>query len=135
MPFVIHPTLAKDSVLVGRSGQIQIRLMDDSRYFWLILVPETGATELHQLPAELANELWRVIRQLGHDLQQHTNADKLNNAAIGNMVPQLHFHLVARHIGDADWPKPIWGAGEASPLAGAAKTLRINSVQNWIGNL
>ncbi len=135
MPFNLHPTLAKDSLLAVKVGSLQIRLMDDSRYFWLIIVPETDATELHQLDSDLSNELWGLVRHLGQKLKDHTRADKINNAAIGNLVPQLHFHVVARHRNDPDWPKPIWGAGKPLPLSEANQALRLATVQSWVGNL
>jgi diadenosine tetraphosphate (Ap4A) HIT family hydrolase len=135
MPFTLHPTLAKDSDLAARVGALQIRLMDDSRYFWLIIVPETDAGELHDLEPETATALWVAIRALGQRLKDHTNADKINAAAIGNMVPQLHFHLVARHVGDADWPRPIWGNGAPTPLPEANKSMRLSIIQSWVGSL
>ena len=134
MAFTLHPTLAKDSILAAKVGLLQVRLVDDARFFWLLIVPETTATELHDLDEKTAEYLWKLARRLGHALQVHCDADKINNAAIGNLVPQLHFHIVARHIGDASWPQPIWGYGKAEPLAEATKAARIESIQSWLGN-
>ena len=134
MAFTLHPTLAKDSILAVKVGPLQIRLVDDARFFWLLIVPETTATELHDLDKKTAASLWKLARRLGQELQVHCDADKINSAAIGNLVPQLHFHIVARHIGDAAWPEPIWGYGTAEPIAEATKAARIESIQSWLGN-
>ena len=84
--------------------------MNDANYPWLILVPRrVGASEIIDLGAEqslLMDELALVSRAL----KDETRCDKLNVAAIGNMVPQLHIHIVARRKDDAAWPKPVWGA-------------------------
>ena len=134
MAFTLHPTLAKDSILAAKVGSLQVRLVDDARFFWLLVVPETTATELHDLDEKTAESLWKLTRRLGKALQAHCDADKINSATIGNMVPQLHFHIVARHVGDAVWPYPIWGNGRAEPLADATKVARIESIQSWLGN-
>ena len=134
MAFTLHPTLSKDSILAARVGPLQVRLVDDARFFWLLVVPETTATELHDLDEKTAETLWKLVRRLGQAPQVHCDAGKINNAAIGNLVPQLHFHIVARHIGDAAWPQPIWGYSKAEPLAEATKAVRIESIQSWLGN-
>ena len=134
MGFTLHPTLAKDTVLAARVGPLQVRLVDDARFFWLVIVPETTATELHDLDEKTTVSLWKLAQHLGQALQAHCDADKINNATIGNMVPQLHFHIVARHVGDPAWPHPIWGSGKAKPLADATKVARIKSIQSWLGN-
>ena len=89
---------------------------------------------IHDLDEKTAESLWKLTRRLGKALQAHCDADKVNSAAIGNMVPQLHFHIVARHVGDAVWPHPIWGNGKTEPLANATKAARIESIQSWLGN-
>ena len=109
MGFLVHPTLEKDTIFVDRSNAIQIRLVDDVRFFWLMMIPETTATELHELNEDLAASLWKIIRHLGAALKTHCNAAKINTAAIGNTVPQHHVHIVARHKDDAASPQPIWG--------------------------
>ena len=134
MAFTLHPTLSKDSILVAKVGSLQVRLVDDARFFWLLIVPETTATELHDLDEKTAESLWKLARRLGQALQVHCDASKINSAAIGNLVPQLHFHIVARHIGDAAWPQPIWGYGKTEPLAETTKAARIESIQSWLGN-
>jgi|TARA_B100000768_G_C11199514_1_gene341099 diadenosine tetraphosphate (Ap4A) HIT family hydrolase len=134
MAFTLHPTLAKDSILAAKVGPLQVRLVDDARFFWLLIVPETTATELHDLDEKTSGSLWKLAQHLGHALQSHCDSDKINSAAIGNIVPQLHFHIVARHVYDAAWPQPIWGYGKAEPLADATKAARIEAIQSWLGN-
>ena len=134
MAFTLHPTLAKDSILAAKVGPLQVRLVDDARFFWLLIVPETTATELHDLDEKTSGSLWKLAQHLGHALQSHCDSDKINSAAIGNIVPQLHFHIVARHVYDAAWPQPIWGYGKADPLADATKAARIEAIQSWLGN-
>ena len=134
MAFTLHPTLSKDSILAAKVGPLQVRLVDDARFFWLLIVPETTATELHDLDKKTADSLWELARRLSQALQVHCDASKINSAAIGNLVPQLHFHIVARHIGDDAWPQPMWGYGKAEPLAEATKAARIESIQSWLGN-
>ena len=134
MAFTLHPTLAKDSILAAKVGPLQVRLIDDARFFWLLIVPETTATELHDLDEKTSGSLWKLAQHLGHALQAHCDSDKINSAAIGNIVPQLHFHIVARHVYDAAWPQPIWGYGKAEPLADATKAARIEAIQSWLGN-
>ena len=90
----------------------------DASYPWLILVPRRpGAVELIDLPDADQAQVMREIAQVGRALKAVTACDKLNIAAIGNVVAQLHVHIVARRRSDAAWPKPIWGAGPAREYA------------------
>ena len=79
MAFTLHPTLAKDSILAAKVGSLQVRLVDDARFFWLLVVPETTATELHDLDEKTAESLWKLTRRLGKALQAHCDADKTLN--------------------------------------------------------
>ena len=88
--FELDRRLADSTTLVARHEGIQIRLADDSRYFWLMLVPEApGASELHDLGERMQQALMRLSTRLGAWLKAETSADKINSAAIGNIVPQL----------------------------------------------
>jgi diadenosine tetraphosphate (Ap4A) HIT family hydrolase len=106
----LHPQLAADTVPVCDLALSRLLAMNDANFPWLILVPRrSGASEIIDLGAEQAlmmDEIARVSRAL----KDETRCDKLNVAAIGNMVPQLHIHIVARRKDDAAWPKPVWGA-------------------------
>ena len=97
-------------------------------------MPETSATELHELDPNLADHMRRVVTELGAELKTHADGVKIITAAIGNMVSQLHIHIAARHRDDPDWPKPIWGASPPTPLSSAAKTARLPAAQSWLGN-
>src|SRR6185312_9427410 len=106
----LHPQLRADTAFVCDLALSRLVAMNDANFPWLILVPRrAGAGELFDLGAEqaaLADEIALVSRAL----KDETRCDKLNVAAIGNVVPQLHIHIVARTRGDALWPKPVWGA-------------------------
>lgn len=114
--FVLHPQLAKDTALIGRIGECLLLLMKDARYPWLILVPEQeGLRELHDLSDDQFSSVIQIIKQTSLRLQTLTEALKINVAALGNMVPQLHIHIIARREDDAAWPGPVWGVGTAEP--------------------
>ena len=114
--FVLHPQLAKDTALIGRIGECLLLLMKDARYPWLILVPEQeGLRELHDLSDDQFSSVTQIIKQTSLRLQTLTEALKINVAALGNMVPQLHIHIIARREDDASWPGPVWGVGTAEP--------------------
>ena len=106
----LHPQLRADTAFVCDLALSRLLAMNDASFPWLILVPRrAGASELFDLGAEqaaLANEIALVSRAL----KDETRCDKLNVAAIGNVVSQLHIHVVARTRPDALWPKPVWGA-------------------------
>ena len=135
MAFLVHPTLEKDTIFVDQSNALQIRLVDDARFFWLMIIPETTATELHELNEDMAESLWAMTRYLGEALKTHCNAAKINTAAIGNMVHQLHVHIVARHNDDAAWPQTIWGQGDMQPLGEITKAMRLSTIQSWLGRM
>ena len=135
MGFLIHPTLEKDTIFVDWSNGLQIRLVDDVRYFWLMIIPETTATELHDLDEDTAGSLWTMALHLGRALKTHCNSAKINTAAIGNIVPQLHIHIVARHHDDAAWPQTIWGRGYMQPLGETTKAARLSTIQSWLGKM
>ena len=82
-------------------------MVDDVGYFWLLIYPETTATELHELDEDIAESLWTMALHLGGVIKTHCNAAKINTAAIGNIVPQLHVHILARHNDDAPWPQTM----------------------------
>ena len=114
--FVLHPQLAKDTALIGRIGECLLLLMKDARYPWLILVPEQeGLRELHDLSDDQFSSVTQIIKQTSLRLQTLTESLKINVAALGNMVPQLHIHIIARREDDASWPGPVWGVGTAEP--------------------
>ena len=112
-PFALHPLLARDCHQLGRLGRLRVLLHASSLVDWFILVPETEATELHEVEASLRAELLEGADRLARHLKAG-GADKINVAAIGNLVPQLHYHVVARRRDDPAWPGVVWGRLPAS---------------------
>lgn len=113
-PFTLHSRLEADSVFIGQLPLCQLRLINDSRYPWLLLVPALPElVEITDLSAEDYQLLWQEVRQVSEGLQSWCQPDKLNVATLGNLVPQLHLHVIARFKTDAIWPGPVWGQGEA----------------------
>lgn len=118
MPFQLHPQLQADTHLVSRADNCQILLMDDARFPWIVLVPEVaGIRELYELEEQQQQNTYRSILRISKTLAEHTNADKMNVAALGNQVPQLHIHIIARYRTDTAWPGPVWGVGKAEPYS------------------
>lgn len=114
MAFQLDDRLAADTVSVMQSGVIDVRMMRDARYYWLVLVPQIeGAVEWFDLPDVAARGLFTTAQECAQRLQALTRAEKMNIAALGNMVRQLHVHVIARHEADEAWPGPVWGVGEA----------------------
>jgi len=114
MAFQLDDRLAADTVSVMQSGVVDIRMMRDARYHWLVLVPQIeGTVEWFDLPDIAARGLFTTAQECAQRLQALTRADKMNIAALGNMVKQLHVHVIARHEADEAWPGPVWGVGEA----------------------
>jgi diadenosine tetraphosphate (Ap4A) HIT family hydrolase len=119
--FTLHPKLRQDCLELGRFELCRLLLMNESRYPWLILVPERdNVSELYQL-SEADQALWlRESSGLARCLAEGFAADKLNIAAIGNLVPQLHIHHIVRYRDDPAWPAPVWGRFEPKPYGAAA---------------
>ena len=108
--FNLDATLAKDSFLVGDFPLSTCRLINDVQFPWLILVPRiAGITEIYQLSDTDQTQFLRESSWLSSQLASTFKADKMNIAALGNQVPQLHFHHVVRYANDSAWPNPIWG--------------------------
>lgn len=116
--FELHPRLAADTVAVADWPLCRVLLMNDATYPWLILVPRrTAVVELHDMEAGDRALLVEEIAAASARLKAMTDADKINVAALGNVVPQLHVHVIARFTTDPAWPKPVWGAVPAQPYA------------------
>ena len=108
--FKLDPQLANDCFVLGRLKTSQLLLLNNSLVPWFILVPDTMATEIYELPHDQQLELLDEINIISNHLKQNFVVDKLNVAAIGNIVKQMHIHIVARHVDDFCWPNVVWGA-------------------------
>ena len=114
--FQLHPRLKQDCIAIGRFDLCQLLMMNDSQYPWFILVPEkAGIKEIYQLNKSERHTLTEESSYLAENLAELYKADKMNIAAIGNLVPQLHIHHVVRYQGDKAWPAPIWGKFDTVP--------------------
>jgi len=114
--FTLHTQLAKDCITLGDLPLCRVLLMNDANYPWLVLVPRREEiVELFELSRLDQQQLLDEIAQVSSALAGHFRADKMNVAALGNIVPQLHVHIIARYRDDAAWPKPVWGAVAAQP--------------------
>jgi diadenosine tetraphosphate (Ap4A) HIT family hydrolase len=108
--FELHPQLSRDTVNIGDLPLSRVLVIDDANWPWLLLVPRRArVSEMIDLDEVEQAQLWTEIARASRALKEVTNCDKLNIAALGNVVPQLHVHLIARRSGDAAWPKPVWG--------------------------
>jgi len=113
---ILHPQLQNDCVVLGKLSLCAVLLMPDAHYPWLILVPQReNICETHDLCEEDQQQLMRESCFVSQTLKDIFHADKINVAALGNMVPQLHVHHVVRFKDDVAWPAPVWGAHSAKP--------------------
>jgi diadenosine tetraphosphate (Ap4A) HIT family hydrolase len=107
----LHPQLERDTTPVGDLPVSRVLIMNDANYPWLLLVPRRrDVSEILDLDAIEHAQLMTELVGVGHALKTVTQCDKLNIAAIGNLVPQLHIHVIARGRSDPSWPRPVWGA-------------------------
>jgi len=129
--FQLHPQLAADSIVIGRFDLSLLLLSKDSNYPWCILVPQVeDAFEIHHLSDEEQIQLIRESSRLSEVMTSLFDAHKMNIAALGNMVRQLHVHHIARFEGDAAWPQPIWGKLPAQVYLQDELAERIRRLQN-----
>jgi diadenosine tetraphosphate (Ap4A) HIT family hydrolase len=113
--FALHPKLAEDTFPLGDFPLSRLLMMNDANYPWFILVPRRAAIrEIYQLEVGDQQQLLKESSHLARQMSRLFRADKINIAALGNMVPQLHVHHVARYHQDISWPDPVWG--KAPPL-------------------
>lgn len=134
----LHPQLGADTSLVGDLPLSRVLAIDDATYPWLVLVPRrAGVVEIADLGPDAAILMDEIV-QLSRLLKSVTGCDKINVGAIGNVVPQLHVHVVARRLGDPLWPKPVWGLhqprkGEAAQFARFIAAIRQGAGINGAG--
>jgi diadenosine tetraphosphate (Ap4A) HIT family hydrolase len=125
----LHPQLKKDTIDIGDLPLCRVLVIKDAHYPWLLLVPRRrDVVEIIDLDEVAQAQLMTEIARVGRSLKEITKCDKLNIAALGNVVPQLHVHVIARRGSDVAWPRPVWGV--MPPLAHDAE-----EVQNFISAL
>jgi len=130
----LHPQLAHDTVPVGDLALSRVLAMNDANYPWLVLVPRRAEkVEIIDLDEPDRAELMAEIAHTCEVLKSVAQCDKLNVAAIGNVVPQLHVHVVARRKDDPAWPRPVWGAVPARRYAAAELQAFVVAVHRAIG--
>jgi diadenosine tetraphosphate (Ap4A) HIT family hydrolase len=129
----LHPQLEKDSVFVGDLPLSRLLVMKDANYPWLLLVPRRdGVSEVIDLGEPEQAQLLTEIPHASRALKTMTSCDKLNIAALGNVVAPLHVHIIARRYGDAAWPKPVWGVVPAKAYAPDALAQFIGALRQEI---
>jgi diadenosine tetraphosphate (Ap4A) HIT family hydrolase len=133
--FSLDPRLAADTYLVISLPLCDVLLMNDARYPWLILVPRrAGTVEISDLDADEQTLLWQEVNRASAALRTVAPCDKLNLGALGNIVRQLHVHIVARREGDAAWPGPVWGHGHAVAYQHERFVALITSLRQTLAN-
>ncbi|MBM3504783.1 MAG: HIT domain-containing protein [Alphaproteobacteria bacterium] len=132
--FALHPQLAADTFWLGDWPLSRVLLMNDRTYPWLVLVPRrSGVRELIDLDDEDRLVAWREIDRAARALRATAEPDKLNIGAIGNSVPQLHVHVVARFATDPAWPKPVWGFAAPRPYVEDARRSMMATLRGALG--
>jgi diadenosine tetraphosphate (Ap4A) HIT family hydrolase len=132
----LHSQLQKDTIDIGDLPLCRVLVIKDAHYPWLLLVPRReGAVEIIDLDEVAQAQLMTEVSRVARALKETTKCDKLNIAALGNVVPQLHVHVIARRTGDAAWPRPVWGV--MPPLAHDPEEVQnfINALRRkiWLG--
>jgi diadenosine tetraphosphate (Ap4A) HIT family hydrolase len=134
MSFALDERLARDTFVVGDMALARVLLMNDARWPWLILVPRRdGLVELADLDPGDRTQLIEEAAYASRFLKAHAGADKINVGALGNIVRQVHVHVVARTIGDPAWPGPVWGFGAARRYDGAEAEALIAAAARSLG--
>mgnify|MGYP000058227356 FL=1 len=128
--FELHAQLKQDCFVIGQFELCQVLLLNDSQFPWFILVPQReNSREIYELPSEDQQLLIQESSYFSQQLATIFEADKLNVAAIGNIVPQLHIHHIVRYRTDKAWPAPVWGKFAATPYTAQQRDARIAKVK------
>ncbi len=131
--FILHPQLEQDCFLVKDLPLCRVLLMNEARYPWFILVPRVnGLKELMQLSDNDARQYWFESGLIQRFLSSELSADKINVAALGNVVPQLHVHHIARYTTDEAWPAPVWGKFSPNAYTDDASSQLISQLKEYI---
>lgn len=136
MQFALHPRLAADTTWLGDLPLCQVLLSKEALGPWLILVPRREAlTEIHHLPEADQIQLMRESSAVATLLEQDYQADKINIGALGNLVPQLHVHHIARFKQDAAWPGPIWGNTDGTQRSESVQAALADELRDELSRL
>lgn len=134
--FVLHPQLVQDTEFALDLPLCRLLIMNDENYPWFVLVPRRpNLREAYELSEADQQQLTREVNGFAKFVQQRLGAEKMNVAALGNMVPQLHIHVIARSSGDGAWPAPVWGKQPAKPLSDAALAQRLALARDFAAEL
>jgi len=132
--FELDPRLAADTENIGMLGLCRVLLMRDARYPWLILVPaQPDLVEISDLSAADQSRLMAEIAAAGEALTDLYRPEKINTGALGNIVRQLHVHIVARNTGDPAWPGPVWGHSAAVAYDETTLQRRLREIKDALG--
>ena len=133
--FILHPQLKKDTFFIGALELSDILLMNDCRYPWIIIVPrKANVSDITDLPEKYRQILWEEINSAASLLKRQFQPERLNIAMLGNIVPQLHCHIIARFKTDFAWAKPVWGIGETIAYSKVQRTETIGLLQKLFFN-
>lgn len=133
--FVLHERLDADTVPICDLALSRALLMDDARFPWVILVPRyAAAVEVFDLREGDRAILMEEVARTAQVLRCRDGIQKINVGALGNIVPQLHIHIVARHAQDAAWPGPVWGSGARVPYTSEARDKLVNLLARELRN-
>ena len=134
--FKLHPRLIKDTFHIIDLKLSRLLLMNDSNYPWFILVPtRKNITELYELEKKDRLELNSEIDIISKKLSIHFDAKKMNIAALGNIVPQLHIHIIVRKENDAAWPNPVWNNIDIIPYKESISFKLVKDIRKLLGDL
>jgi len=133
---ILDKRIEHTSLFISHVDFCQIRLVQDQRYFWLLIIPERdGLVEWHDLTESETVFVSKLIHHFSAEMKRATNAVKINIGAIGNIVPMLHIHIVARHAGDPAWPEPVWGRGQATKMSLTEEAWRVAVIKDIIESI
>lgn len=134
MAFELDPQLLKDTLPICDMTNCKLLLINDNRYIWTILVPKIeGATELHLLYQNTQNQIFAETMKVAKIIGEIEGIEKINIGAIGNIVRQLHIHVIGRNSSDSAWPAPVWGKGQAVPYLPENAGVLIDKIKATLG--
>ena len=133
MPFQLDPRLKQDTFQVKETSDYLLLMMNEQRYPWFIVVPKiANVSEWHDLSEQQQTAIHLLCVELGRAVKQAFNSIKINTAALGNIVEQLHIHVIGRHPEDSAWPNPVWGyAPPAQAMDMTTKNQRIACLERY----